>query len=291
MPLPRRQLGELLTMHRLEKDLRDIFVEGPSDKKVVRAILNESGIDDAIVHNIEELDIPADMLERYGLTPGQRQRLIALALVCGEKLAPDSRNISCWIDSDFEIVLRELPANSFLLVTDFACAEGYLWTRQALSRLLRFHVTRIGAPIPTVIESLNDCLKQLYLLRAAAAVIQTNIRWIPFKDFVSLEGERIKFDRDPYVKRTLIACGHASKKSALDAAYKQIEPKVPADCRHTMNGHDALELLALCVKGLRPGSNKLHSEELFLNLYMAADWPQITCEQSVSKLLLRTQRE
>jgi hypothetical protein len=130
-------------------------------------------------------------------------------------------------------------------------------------------------------------LIQLFLLRAAAAVTQVPVRWIPFKEFISLEGARVSFDRVSYLQRALMACGHASKLSALDAIYRQLETKIPTDSRYSMNGHDALELLALCVKGLRPAKNKPQEEELFLGLYMAADWPKIVSEPSVKQLLLR----
>ncbi len=285
MPLPRRLLKELIAMHRLEQSIRDVFVEGPLDKRVIKGILADAGSGTVSVHSIQDVEISPSLLEKYGLTTGERQRLITLALVCKETLPAGSQSLTCWVDADCEVVLKEIAENAFLLLTDYSCLEGYFWSDGAVGRLLRFHSSSLGGSIPTLLESLNTCVRKIFLLRAAALWKKVPVRWIPFKDFVTLENHRVVLDHERYLQRALIASGLASKAQVLLVAIEALESIVPCDTRYAMNGHDALEMLALCLKGLKVA--KPHADDLFFGLFMGADWSSILEQPSIKSLLQR----
>jgi hypothetical protein len=58
----RRTLDELVARYVLEPDLRDIYVEGKTDKLFLEWFLRNRGIEDIAVYEIETVDISADKL-------------------------------------------------------------------------------------------------------------------------------------------------------------------------------------------------------------------------------------
>lgn len=63
----RRTIPELVAKYKLNSSVRDVFVEGQSDRKLLRWFMAAKGYDAAAVLEIDLIDVPPDMLAKYGL--------------------------------------------------------------------------------------------------------------------------------------------------------------------------------------------------------------------------------
>lgn len=69
MPSERRELSEIITRYQLEPELRgDIYVEGPSDKRLLKWIFSCFGSPDVVVYEVDTVNIPLSTLEKHGLS-------------------------------------------------------------------------------------------------------------------------------------------------------------------------------------------------------------------------------
>mgnify|MGYP001373265796 CR=1 FL=1 len=86
MTLPRRTINELLTRYDLEPELFDIYVEGYFDRDIIDACLYGKTDINIAIYVIDSIDVGIDVLDKYGLTSGNKQRLIALSkeLTCSK---------------------------------------------------------------------------------------------------------------------------------------------------------------------------------------------------------------
>jgi hypothetical protein len=63
----RRTLEELVTRYQLEPGLRDIYVEGKTDKILLEWFLEQRGVKSFAVYEIDTVEIPAQKLFELGL--------------------------------------------------------------------------------------------------------------------------------------------------------------------------------------------------------------------------------
>ncbi len=58
----RRTLEELVTRYQLEPELRDIYVEGKTDKILLEWFLEQKGVENFAVYEIDTVEIPTQKL-------------------------------------------------------------------------------------------------------------------------------------------------------------------------------------------------------------------------------------
>jgi hypothetical protein len=114
----RRTLEELVTRYQLEPELRDVYVEGKTDKILLEWFLEQRGVKNFAVYEIDTVEIPAQKLFEYGLNDNNRSRAIALALEIQNQL-PELPHFTCIADKDFDWLFgKNYPCNS-LLFSDY----------------------------------------------------------------------------------------------------------------------------------------------------------------------------
>ena len=100
--IERRNIDELIALYELEDELRDIYVEGASDKAFIGWLLESSGLKNTNIYAIEDINIEDEMLDKYKLPRGSnRSRVIAASM---EITGDDSthKNVLFVADRDFE---------------------------------------------------------------------------------------------------------------------------------------------------------------------------------------------
>src|SRR5262245_55760844 len=112
----RRTLPELKIRYNLEPNLRDIYVEGSTDRSIIEWYTFAAGHSDVSVYEIGAVNIPATWIFELGLPDNNRSRVIALSLFLVE-LAPRPDNVFCIADKDFEAVTGLKVVNSSLIYT------------------------------------------------------------------------------------------------------------------------------------------------------------------------------
>ena len=78
-PLPRRTLQELHAIHRFNEHLRDVIVEGISDKAIIEWFLEASGKENFEVYEVSSFEVDPQVVLSYGFQDNNRGRVIAIA--------------------------------------------------------------------------------------------------------------------------------------------------------------------------------------------------------------------
>ena len=131
----RRTLDELVARYELEPDLRDIYVEGKTDKLFLEWFLRNRGIQNIVVYEIETVDISAEKLFELQLKDNNRSRVITLALYLQDKFPETTPHVICIADKDFDWLFDITYQCDLLFFTDYSCLEMYLFNELQLDNI------------------------------------------------------------------------------------------------------------------------------------------------------------
>src|SRR5690349_4122089 len=103
----RSTILELVTKYELEPTLRDVFVEGPSDKALIDVAMTT--LDHARVvrtYEIDSIDVPGALVRAKNLKVGNKGRLVTLADEMERLSSQDLfRSVVCLVDLDLDGLL------------------------------------------------------------------------------------------------------------------------------------------------------------------------------------------
>lgn len=132
-----RTLKELRTLYELKPSMRDIYVEGSSDVKVIRAFLREKGVDSSIqVYAVDDrANVPRVEVEEIHPEVNARGRVVTLAAASRDWNIAKGQ-ITCIIDKDYDALDDQAWDLNNLLVTDYPSMEVYALKPVVLDRFL-----------------------------------------------------------------------------------------------------------------------------------------------------------
>lgn len=160
----RRTLAELRTLYMLHPHLRDVFVEGREDVRLLRHHLGTTLESSARVTAIgDAVDVPNELLTSRGVDVGERGRLIVLSEFVESWRLRDPV-ATCIVDSDFEIFERDLPVRASLLATDYSSVEVYGLLPRPFGKFLSIVGASETDP-QQVLNRLIDLWRTLFALR------------------------------------------------------------------------------------------------------------------------------
>ena len=240
MELPRRTIEELLARYELEPSLADIYVEGSVDADVINWYFRERAIQNVQAYEIETVHIPADTLERYRLSPGNRQYVIALARQLDGKASMSQ--VACVIDLDMDNWLGNQEAISSLLVkTDFVGLELYVLESRVMSKFLRLIVSDSQTSADSVIGNLRNVLQDCFLIRLAHTCLNLPLDWLtPERCCTISETKDVVFDREEFLSRLLMKNGNISSRAIIASKIEEFKSQLGTDLRRQCHGHDFL---------------------------------------------------
>lgn len=172
----RRKFDELVARYELEPELRDIYVEGTTDKNLLEWFLKQKGQQDFVVYEIDTVDIPADRLFELGLSDGKQGRVIALALDMQSYLSEIPPHLTCIADRDFDWLLGKEYVCELLLFTDYSCLDMYLFNEIVIDNFLRLVVRVPLIKANEVLGRLSKVLEELFFLRATNEVLTLGMK-------------------------------------------------------------------------------------------------------------------
>lgn len=245
----RRTIEELVARYELEPTLNDVFVEGIFDKDVIASVLDTKGIKRAI-YEIETVEVPFTLLAAYGLTEGNRQRVIVLA----RELAKIKYNCSyvCLADKDIDHWLGGLEDIKRLHWSKYCDIELHFLSDGFLKNLLVVTCKARILDFDKFYKSLTSTLSDLYAMRLADRELSLNLRWIPFESSLSLQGCTISLSMKEYMDRLLIANGKGKEKAKFQLAVTRFSKRlVGQDCRNHIRGHDFVDMLPWVIRKFR----------------------------------------
>lgn len=248
-PVERRTIEELAALYELEPEVRDVFVEGAADRAVVEWYLGNRASRQVSVVEIDDVDVPSDLVAEYGLEVGNRGRVVALAYEMESRLRGKAiLGPTLLADADSDRVSQVEHACSVLVLTDFACLEMYLFNKRTIDKLLFLFTMGCRYSIDHVLRELERVLQRLFVIRLSNQTLRLSMKWISFGGVCRTNGCSIAFDEAEFIRRYLNRNAQISQLQRFHAEVANNTRRLTADPRHQMNGHDFLALLRWFVR-------------------------------------------
>lgn len=283
----RRTIDELITRYLYEPELRDLYVEGPSDKLLFEWFLKQSGCEDVAVFEIDCVDIPSALVEELHLRSQKRDRVIALSIRFEQLLAEECQYLLCVADADFDFILGRKYNSRYLVYTDYTSADLYFCTEYALEKVLVLGVRRVPCPPRALFENLVALLQKVFCIRAANVTLDWNLEWKDFRDCCSIDNNLVIFDCEDLIAKYLSKNNMLASKDEFLQVYEQLMAVELQDLRHRIRGRDFLELTGWYIaKQVRKGGSKYRDPDVIrAMIFPAVDAKSLANEKLFCKLL------
>ena len=285
----KRTLEEIIAQYALEPGLKDIFVEGHSDKCVIDWYLDAKGIGGISVYPIDLIDIPNDVLQSHGLPlHSNRSKILALAYELSKRFSQGLR-VFCLADRDFEDYCASVSPNPYLLLTDCNSMELYAFTSKTMHKFVT--VALGGLPLCTskLVEGIISILQHIYAYRLSNELLGWSMEWIPFTKYAEVNRGVIGFDNKRFEKAYLEKNGRWQEQSIFLNKVLEVSRSLSRDPGRKIRGHDLGELLLLIVKKMRR-DRKFGNAETIEGCLLAAvecqDLDNTSLFQRISQLAL-----
>jgi len=272
MEIPlRRTIEELIARYCLEPELRDLYVEGPSDKKLFEWFLKRAGCKAIMVFEIDSIDIKESLIKELNLQSGNRDRVIALAIEFERCLQKDAQFLLCVADSDFDFLLGKKYNSRYLLYTDYTSVELYFFSKYIIEKLLVLGIQRVPCKITELVENFIDVLQEVFLIRAANEKIGWGLHWLCFTGCCRIEKNIVIFNREEFIRRYLSKNGRSSDIKKFIEVCRQLEAIKVETFKHRIRGHDYLKLIGWYIsKQISKGGHKFRDPEIIRAMILPA---------------------
>jgi Protein of unknown function (DUF4435) len=288
----RRTLDELVTRYELEPGLRDIYVEGKTDKLLLEWFLEQKEYQDFAIYEIDTVNISAQRLFELGLNDNKRSRVIALALDIQDRMSELPSHLTCIADKDFDWLFGKEYQCDLLLFTDYSCLEMYLFNEAILDKFLRLGLRLSDPKSPEILNQISKVLEELFLLRATNEALNLNMEWLDsFGNCCNLNkaNNEIQFDLTTFIVKYLNKNGKRSQESIFRTKFAELRTKELVEIRYKIHGHDFTELLCWYLKPYlrKEIRGSYNSEILAGNLLVCIDAEKLAQEGMFQHLLVR----
>jgi hypothetical protein len=253
----RRTIEEIIARYELEPMLRDIYVEGMFDQEVVSRCLRHADKPDRIVYQVDVVEVPVELLKKYGMTDGNKQRVVTLARALGEVIANPSYR--CLVDRDLDHWFGALDEIPGLVWTEYCATELYFFTDEILRDLLVVAARSKIEDWGKFTTSLIEALSALYAMRLADHELQWTMAWLSPEKHVKAKGSRIDFASTEYIARLLMKNRRSASAAEFESSFSKWRKRLSGDPRSFIRGHDLIEILCWVIRAFR-GLKELASE-------------------------------
>lgn len=260
----RRTVAEAITLYELEPSIRDVFVEGNSDKSFFEWFLATTREGERVerlaqVYSIDDrIFLPDELIVELGLLPGARGRVISAAVLFSE-LSPDQKCATFIADSDFSsFSIDASPSVSGLLYTDFASLENYAFNEETLDKLFGLVLGASGILRGAeVMASTTRALMDVFAVRAALREAPGgSTLMLKFADHLSWDGKMLVLDVPEVLQRSYFNAPSRDRRGetpdGLLARVRQFQKLELTDIRCAIRGHDICHILVRYIKIKHP---------------------------------------
>lgn len=257
-----RTLDEILALYQLEPSLKDVYVEGESDRRFLSWFLGQSSRTQVEVYTIDVVDIPEPVLKKYGLLKhSRRSKVLALAAELGSQFKA-GLSVVCVADRDFQDYLPIGFTSPMLQFTDGNSLECYALTEQNLRKFSLVVLGQRDAMLVGLSSAIANILRQIYVIRLANEVLGWGMEAIPFTRYVRLDGTKVSFEEDKFLRAYLQKNNRWHDREEFKNALDSVSAKMSHETERTARGHDIAELLFHLIHKLAPSSKFSDSDTL-----------------------------
>lgn len=245
--IPRRSIEELLSRYDMEPTLKDMYVEGVFDKEILSQIKTKH--QDTIIYEIDTVDVPAQILEKLGLTSGNKQRVIALASELAQ--IQGRPNYICLVDKDMDHWLDEIQQIPRLKWTEYTSIELYFFSKDVIDQVITVLGRAKIHDSHAYLESITEALKSIYALRLTDRSLKLSLLHLELNKHLKITNGLVSFDSAEYSRRWLAKSNKLSVLKEFISTSQTWREKLNEDPRICIRGHDFIDLLAWSIKALK----------------------------------------
>ncbi len=242
-PLPRRTVDDLIARYSLEPSLRDVFVEGASDAKILTQFYKREGCNHVMVAVIDSVEVEDSIMLRHSQSRGEKGELVALASEIDLRIG-DTTSFTAVVDADCDRVVAATVDLPTLLFTDFTCMEMY-WLDGSVADQFYAWIGESGSTAATAISRVAQAGKSLFAIRAAIVALKLGIPLVAIRRYCTVTAQVIELQSDRYLESVIMAGRMTSRRDEIKTAVSEFQLLLTDDARHGMNGHDFAELVFL----------------------------------------------
>ena len=267
----KRILEEICSIYSLEPQLKDIFVEGRSDKYFVEWYLQDSNVDDVSVYSIDLIDIPDEILAEHNLTKGsKRSYVLALSCTLAARF-PSELNVLCLADRDFEDYRTTVKINRYLLFTDCNSLDLYPFSLNTMHKFTMVALGGFPVSAETLMDMLDNILRRLYLLRLANELLGWGMEWVPFTRYIIVRGCSVSFNENRFTQAYLHKNRRWAYRDEFDQQVREAERLLSSERGRRVRGHDFSELLLSVIRTMKRDRKYGNRETLEGSLMVAVE--------------------
>jgi hypothetical protein len=245
-PVAKRRLTEIIALYELEPSLKDIYVEGENDARILSWFLRKNGQHDVRVYTIQVVEMPPSLFHPHGLNAScTRDHVVLLSEELSERLRDARKRLRCIADADFDRHLGRCRKNDILEYTDYTSVEVYLFNQETMGKFIHFAFHQSQVSVSELMRNLGQVLQRVFLFRLANEKLGWGMTWIDLKDYLSYGNGRIEFDERRFVKNYLVKNAKGGDGDTFQKAVEESSTELAPDVRQNIRGHDFTYLLFL----------------------------------------------
>jgi len=233
---------ELFSRYKLEPSIRDIYVEGPTDKRIFEWFISENNLNNLRVYEIDRVEIPNDEIRDIIGCSGQKSRIIALAKFLEIKIGKTPNFIGI-VDRDFDDFLNLEWNCSLLFKTDYSCVEMYYFNEKFFRKFFTFYLKTTEGLWKEIYDQFSLILPELFLIRIAKEKSAKEMNLIPFENYFGINKGKIEFKYDEHIKQSLNKNNNPITQDEFIESVNSFRKNLKKDPRYQIHGHDFIEIL------------------------------------------------
>jgi hypothetical protein len=237
---------------------KDVYVEGAEDRNLLIAFLMKHNLATrCAVYEIDEVDIADGVLVTAGLDKGQRSRVLWFARYAASISATSHTQIYCVADRDQDCVIGACHPAKTMHFTDYGCIESYVACDEGLDAIVVSGYQRVSVDRGKFHLAMHRCMTALFIIRGVLHRLRKGLQAVEINGHLRHTPGGPQLLLRSYVDAVLHKNGIWNERSTfyreLRRCYRLIRK---LDRRHTMNGHDMVQLLSLWLSNTPPRDPK-----------------------------------
>lgn len=265
---------EIIALYALEKSLKDIYVEGNSDKSFIENFLKNKNCSRKVVtvDIVDFSELQLDYFEGLDIN-SNRNKLLILSKFLNQNLP--STNVRCIVDKDFDEYIKSI-SNRQLLRTDFSCMESYLFCEDVIEKFLKIGIGNFPFETSVILTQLAKVLKPLFCVRLLRLLNFSSTKLVNIASnlLIDKKNGQIGFDGVDYLEKFINKNNLSKERKRIIKSYEELFQKLNLEIRHHLNGHDFLEIFFIYVNKIKNTPN--YKENNFCKaLYLSVETPMI----------------
>lgn len=284
----KRKFSEALAIAKFEPGLKNIYVEGVSDKYLVNNFFAYHKIADATVFEIDAIDF-SEVYEKKGkelaniYKKSNKQRVILLAQTIEEEAKDNGSRTLCIIDVDWDYVLNQKYSGRYMSYTDYNSMEMYLFNSDIIRQYLQEGHRIATVKEENLLDSLSILCRQVFhihgLLHERGKQMLDNNKYFSFDK----NTQTCSIDINNYLDATLNKNDLMAEKGMIKKIYDERMDQPCDDVRYEIRGHDFVYYLYQCTRKIK--KMDMNSDEFANMFWRFADFEGMAKESLFQRVL------